>query len=172
MPIIIILLLIVGIVAVFISEEKQKSNLKSAIKQNENVDEKDIPEKLPYKRKYLLTKNESYFYKKLKSVADELGYTVLAKIRVADLVEVDVQDKKEWQKYFNKINKKHIDFALANPENLYIELLIELDDNSHNQKQEKRDKFIEKLYETTGYKLLRTRGETELKERIQEILSK
>ena len=64
-----------------------------------------------------------------------------------------------------KINKKHIDFALAKQENLQIVLLIELDDNSHNNSE--RDEFIEKLYNQTGYKLLRVRGEANLKEAIE-----
>lgn len=125
---------------------------------------------MPYRKRYLLTKNEWSFYKNLKPVADELGYTVLAKIRVADLVEVTAKDRSEWQKYFNKISKKHIDFILAKPENLQIVLLIELDDNSHNEAQKKRDDFIDELYKQTGYKFLRTRGTGELKEQIQAIL--
>ncbi|MBQ3136101.1 MAG: DUF2726 domain-containing protein [Clostridia bacterium] len=126
--------------------------------------------KLPYKKKFLLTKNEWSFYKRLKPVADELGYTVLAKIRVADLVEVTSKDRSEWQTYFNKVNKKHVDFVLAKPENLQIILLIELDDNTHNEAQKKRDEFIEALYKQTGYKLLRTHGIGELKEKIMKAL--
>lgn len=129
-----------------------------------------ITENLPYRKKFLLTKNEWAFYKSLKPVADELGYTVLAKIRVADLVEVTAKNRSEWQKYFNKVNKKHVDFVLAKPENLQIVLLIELDDNSHNESQKSRDAFIDALYKQTGYKLLRTRGTAELKEQIETIL--
>ena len=44
---------------------------------------------LPYHRKYLLTKREYGFYKKLKPIADKYNLQVLAKIRFADLVEVD-----------------------------------------------------------------------------------
>lgn len=127
-------------------------------------------ENMPYRKKFLLTKNEWAFYKSLKPVADELGYTVLAKIRVADLVEVTTKNRSEWQKYFNKVNRKHIDFVLAKPENLQIVLLIELDDNSHNESQKNRDAFIDALYKQTGYKLLRTRGTAELKEQIETIL--
>ncbi len=136
-------------------------------KEKAEKEEPEIKEEiLPYKKKLLLTKNEWVFYKSLKPVADELGYTVLSKIRVADLVEVNVKDNKDYIKYFNKINKKHIDFALAKPENLQIMLLIELDDNSHKDGN-KRDDFIEKLYKQTGYKLLRVKGEANLKEEIE-----
>lgn len=62
-----------------------------------SIDE-DI-EKLPYRRKFLLTKNEYWFYKSLKEIADKYDFAVLAKIRFADLVEVSAEaDKKEYMK--------------------------------------------------------------------------
>ncbi|MGN1202329.1 MAG: DUF2726 domain-containing protein, partial [Eubacterium sp.] len=73
----------------------------------------------------------------------------------------------DFQKYFNKINRKHVDFALAKKENLRIEMIIELDDNSHDEEQKERDEFVNKVLEKTGYKVLRTRGTGELKEKIK-----
>lgn len=166
--IVIIVVLLVVVAYLQIKSKKPQAKTEQAAEPEATI--KDI-EKLPYKKKLLLTKNEWSFYKALKPAADELGYTVLAKIRVADLVEVAVSDRSEWQKYFNKINKKHIDFALAKPENLQIVLLIELDDNSHNDAQKKRDEFIEALYKQTGYKLLRTKGMGRLKEAIEAALA-
>ncbi len=159
---------LLAIIVIFLLKNKSKI-------QDNNADNKQACNEitdtatLPYKKKLLLTKNEWLFYKSLKPAADELGYTVLSKIRVADLVEVNVPDKKDYIKYFNKINKKHIDFALAKPENLQIILLIELDDNSHKNGNE-RDAFIEKLYMQTGYKLLRVSGEANIKEKIEQML--
>lgn len=168
--IIITIIVIIGLV-IYIAIEKNKKSPGVAKEQQTEPEAtiKDL-EKMPYKKKLLLTKNEWSFYKALKPAADELGYTVLAKIRVADLVEVTSSDRSEWQKYFNKINKKHIDFALAKPENLQIVLLVELDDNSHNEAQKQRDEFIEALYKQTGYKLLRTKGTGSLKETIEKAL--
>lgn len=176
------ILLILAIIKIKKQNKKNENKKNIAYQEDTNNQEESIviqtietqTEKeilMPYRRRYLLTKNEWAFYKSLKPVADELGYTVLAKIRVADLVEVTAKDRSEWQKYFNKVNKKHVDFVLAKPENLQIVLLIELDDNSHNEAQKKRDDFIDELYKQTGYKLLRTRGSGELKEQIQAILS-
>lgn len=168
------IILFVGLVIMviaYIAEKKQKTiqNIKEeTTEEKENISTNNIP----YRRKLLLTKNEWAFYKELKPIADEMKLSILAKIRVADLVEVDKSvNKKEWQKYFNKINKKHIDFALANPANLKIEMLIELDDNSHNEAQKDRDKFIDELYKKTGYAFIRTRGTGELKERIVNVLN-
>lgn len=169
MEIIAIIIIIALIIYIVINNKNKKAQPKPTEESKE--EQVTITNNLPYKKKLLLTKNEWAFYKSLKPVADELGYTVLAKIRVADLVEVTAKDRSEWQKYFNKVNKKHVDFVLAKPENLQIVLLIELDDNSHNEAQKKRDDFIDELYKQTGYKLLRTRGSGELKEQIQTILN-
>lgn len=163
-----ICLVLIGVIVFLVIRNKKEQPVTKPVAENPILEEPEtieITEILPYKKKLLLTKNEWVFYKTLKPVADELGYSVLSKIRVADLVEVNVSDKKDYMKYFNKINKKHIDFALAKPENLQIVLLIELDDNSHNNSE--RDEFIEKLYNQTGYKLLRVRGEANLKEAIE-----
>lgn len=120
-----------------------------------------------YRRKYLLTRNELYFYKELKKVADKLNLSVLAKIRMADLVEPANYDNKG----FAKIKAKHVDFALCNPENMYVLLLIELDDNSHNStKRAERDAFVEAVYEQTGYTLMRACGTQGLEAKITALL--
>lgn len=165
------IIIIIALVAYIVINKKNE--VKAAAAPAELSQEEIIKstENMPYKKKLLLTKNEWSFYKSLKPVADELGYSVLAKIRVADLVEVSqTKDRSEWQKYFNKINKKHVDFVLAKPENLQVVLLIELDDNSHKEAQKQRDEFIEALYKQTGYNLLRTSGTGELKEKIKGAL--
>ena len=64
-----------------------------------------------------------------------------------DLFLVGLMNISGMQKYFNKINRKHIDFVLAKPDNLQIMLLIELDDCSHDIKQAERDKFIDEGYD-------------------------
>ncbi len=122
---------------------------------------------LPYKKKYLLTKNEWVFYKKLKPVADKYGYNIIAKIRLADLVEVDTSQTKEYGKYFPKISSKHIDFGLVNPENMEVLYLIELDDRSHQRADRiERDRFVNALCEKVGYTLIRTYNDTEEVERV------
>lgn len=168
-----IFIVIILIALVIFLAIKNKQKTATAQPEKEQASEEVKPEEfkiLPYAKKFLLTKNEWAFYKSLKPIADELKLTVLAKVRLADLVEVNVSDKKDYIKYFNKISKKHVDFALAKPENLQIELLIELDDNSHNTAQKERDGFTEALFDKTGYKLLRTRGTADLKEKITEKL--
>ena len=84
---------------------------------------------------------------------------ILAKIRLADLIEVN-QGTNEWNKYFAKIKSKHIDFAIA--DNMKIIVIIELDDKSHEkQNRIERDEFVDAALTKTGYKIIRTLGNTE-----------
>ena len=122
-----------------------------------------------YSRKYLLTKNELYFYRALKPIADKYHLVVLSKIRMADLVEPKYNQGRSYAA-FAKIRSKHVDFALCDPENLFVRLLIELDDSSHVPDNE-RDRFVEMVYNQTGYKLLRINGAAGLEEKIRTMLN-
>lgn len=166
----VIIILILIIVALLI-----KGNKKSEITTNElNNEENDVNDyniiNTPYKKKYLLTKNEWFFYKNLKPLSEKYNLHIIAKIRLADLVEVDYNKTKEFNKYFAKIKSKHIDFALTKPDNLEVKYLIELDDNSHNKQDRKnRDEFLNKICNETGYKLIRTFGDiTQIENIIKE----
>ena len=176
-------LLVVVVVIVFIiiydnkrtkkkREEHQRKIMMLDSKKPETVDNDEDIEKLPYRRKFLLTKNEYWFYKSLKEITDKYDFAVLAKIRFADLVEVSAEaDKKEYMKYFGKIKSKHIDFILCKKDNLYPELLIELNDSSHNTEDRiKRDEFIKKIAEKVGYKMVFVDGTQNLEETIIKAL--
>ena len=123
-----------------------------------------------YKRKYLLTRHEWDFYKALKPIADKLQLTVLSKIRMADLVETVADSNSDYYRGFAKVKAKHVDFALARPDNLYVELLIELDDSTHTEGNE-RDAFVESVYQMAGYRLLRVRNTLCLEDEIKTALS-
>lgn len=163
----IFIIICIVLAVLLIVTNKQKINTKTE-KTEAPKEETTQQSNLPYVRKNLLTKNEWGFYKQLKPIADKLNLHTLAKVRLADLVEVQKGlNNSEWQTAFNRINKKHIDFVLCNPDNLYPLLLIELDDSSHRQdKQKTRDTFVESLYEKTGYKLLRVSGAGNIEEKI------
>jgi len=127
------------------------------IKNEQQTEDNKTDETMPYNKKYLLTKNEWVFYKKIKPICDENNLHIISKVRLADIVEVkkDINNKDK-QKYFNKIKNKHVDFILCNPENLAIIALIELDDRSHERKDRiESDTFKDKLFSTVGYKLIR-----------------
>lgn len=126
-----------------------------------------------YRRRYLLTGNELYFYLQLKPIVDKLGLVVLAKIRMADLVEPNYSRKdRGYYFFFKKVMAKHVDFALCKPDNLHVELLIELDDPSHEREdRQERDEFVESVYEETGYNLLRLYSDDDIEKLVTEALA-
>ena len=112
-----------------------------------------------YHRAELLTKNERLFYERLRQRINPNELQILAKIRLADLIEVNQnQTKAEWGKAFNRIKSKHVDFAIA--KNMNVMIIIELDDNSHYKSDRKeRDNFVDEILLNAGYKVVRTYGE-------------
>lgn len=119
-----------------------------------------------YRRKYLFTKNEFYFYKQLQKISEEKNLIPLAKVRLADFIEVS--NKSEYMKYFAKIRSKHIDFLLLDKETLKIVVAIELDDNSHS---DEKDEFKNKLFEQINIHLIRCKGIGTVEEQLQTILA-
>lgn len=89
--ILIILLLVIVICILVVNSIKKQKSLKGSAGQNGTVDNDILvpEENPPYKKKLLLTKNEWRFYKDLKPIADKEKLTIIAKVRLADLVEVD-----------------------------------------------------------------------------------
>ncbi len=165
----IIIMIAIKFVMAILNMFKIISRKKVNIKNNKNdYIVKEMINNLPYRKKYLLTNYEMQFYKNLKIIADELNLLVLSKIRFADLVEVyGYKNNSEFYQYFGKIKAKHIDFALAEPENLNIVLLIEYDDSSHKREDRKvRDKFIDNVCKKCGYKILHIENNTLLKEKV------
>lgn len=157
-------LLFVALIAVIIYFKKTQNK-----EPKEDKIEINAATEFPYEKTYLLTKNEWYFYKALKPIADKMGYSIITKVRLADLIKVKNRlSDKEKIKYFSKIKSKHLDFILCNPDNLAPVLIIELDDNSHNRQDRKeRDSFVDTALTTAGYKILRVRGTEDLEEKIK-----
>lgn len=135
----------------------------TATEQEEHVSVSDYNS---YKKKYLFTKNEFYFYKQLQKIAEEKNLIPLAKVRLADFIEVS--NKSEYMKYFAKIRSKHIDFLLLDKETLKIVVAIELDDNSHSNE---KDEFKNKLFEQINIPLIRCKGIGTVEEQLQTILA-
>ncbi len=149
---------------------KDQENQNNASEDDED-DEEEKEDIIPYQFKYLLTKNEWAFYKKLKEVTDKRKLHILAKVRLADLVEVE-----KWvsgggfKKYFSKIKSKHVDFVLCNPDNLAVKAIIELEDGTHSNTAEraKRDAFVDKVLKKCGYTVIYTYGGANLDELLDQ----
>jgi len=116
---------------------------------------------LPYVRKQpFFSKAERSFYGVLKQAFGQ-QYEIFSHVRVADLLNVKKGiGKSEWQKAFNKIQSKHIDFVLCKPDDLSVVACIELDDGSHNAaKRIERDDFLNSAFQITGIPLLRIKAQ-------------
>ena len=145
---------------------KDQENNQANVEEDDDYEEEkeDI---IPYQFKYLLTKNEWTFYKKLREATANRNLHILAKVRLADLVEVE-----KWlsgggfKKYFSKIKSKHVDFVLCNPDNLAVKAIIELEDGTHSNTAEraKRDDFVHKVLKKCGYTVIYTYGGANLEE--------
>jgi hypothetical protein len=106
----------------------------------------------------LLTPAEQLFYEQLDLVIDG-RLQILCKVRLADLIQVESRQPEERNRVFRRIASKHIDFVLVEPGNLAPMLAIELDDSSHERADRReRDEYLEELFETVRFPLLRIKA--------------
>ncbi|EGL55526.1 topoisomerase DNA binding C4 zinc finger domain protein [Methylophaga aminisulfidivorans MP] len=123
-------------------------------------DDKDKTEKTteyPYsKQPSLLTPAELSFQHSLKLAVDG-QYDISSKVRLADIVTVkQTKSKSEWQKAFNKIQSKHVDFVLTDTKTADILCAIELDDSSHEKPARRlRDDFLDNVLRVARVPLIR-----------------
>ena len=102
-------------------------------KQN-NKQSKKIENIFPYVlRDDFLSAAELNFYKSLSLATKELPFKILSKVSLGDLFFVNIKDFKMKQSYWNKINRKHVDFLVCDNVSLKPLVAIELDDKSHQQ---------------------------------------
>jgi hypothetical protein len=108
---------------------------------------------LPYrKRDSLLTKAERSFFGVLQEAAAE-QLLVFSKVRLADLLWMP---KGTPVSYLNRIQAKHVDFVLCDPETVSPRLVIELDDSSHQRPdRQARDQMVDEALKAAGLPILR-----------------
>ncbi|MEW6108117.1 MAG: DUF2726 domain-containing protein [Nitrospirota bacterium] len=106
----------------------------------------------PYEKETtLFTPAERSFLGVLEQALDS-KYRIMGKVRLADVVKVKhVNNKSTWQKAFNRIQSKHLDFVACDSTSLAVKFVIELDDKSHTQaKRQDRDLFVDKVLEAAA----------------------
>lgn len=129
------------------------------IKKKFKLPSKRSKELLPYKsRNKLFTQAEISFLGILDNIIKD-DQRVFGKIRLADIIEVKnskVKNNSDWQRYFNYISSKHLDFLICRKADLSILYAIELDDKSHDKKsRQERDRFLNEAMESAGIPLVR-----------------
>lgn len=112
----------------------------------------DVALKPFFRRQYPLTVAEKLFYNLLRRVV--APHAVLAKVRLADLVEADERHLLR-KSNFDHIKSKHIDFVIcdAAPSPL---IAVELDDSSHlRPDRAARDRDANRILEIASLPILR-----------------
>ena len=104
--------------------------------------------KLPYRlRDDFLSSTELSFYKVLMLVLENESVTVFTKVSLGDLFFVNIRDYKERMRYWNKINRKHVDFLICDRDTLKPIVAIELDDSTHaRENRQLRDEFVNQIF--------------------------
>ena len=161
---------IVVIETIYFLFSKRKSKSTQADAQYEEKEQ--LPIAGAYEKEWVLTYNEKHAYERLKPIADKAGGHLLAKVRLLDLVKPKKGIPK-YKTYFYKVQAKHVDFVICDS-HLVARCIIELDDSSHNaQDRQKRDKFVDEVLESVGYKVIHTWSiDDETERQIFEILKK
>jgi hypothetical protein len=106
----------------------------------------------PYFRKpFLLSKPEKYFYNVLREIVG--NYTVLTKVRLADLVETNKGHPRQ-RGNFNRVRSKHIDFVVCD-DWLRPVIAIELDGSSHQlPERRERDAIVDQILATASLPII------------------
>ena len=102
-------------------------------------------EALPYRQcDNFLSAAELAFFQVLKQVAGDRFY-VCAKVRISDLLYV--VNRRNNMGHANRIDRKHVDFVLCDPNTMQPVLVVELDDASHQRKdRQERDELVDAAF--------------------------
>ena len=115
------------------------------IKDDEDVEKATTD--IKYEKKPIMSDYEIMFYNRMKDLETE--YNI-----VPQLVLSSVVDKKSKQKYRSELYRI-IDFAIFSKDYSKLLLLIELNDNTHNQRKRKdRDLKVKKICNSAKIKLI------------------
>ena len=111
-----------------------------------------LPETLPYRlNSKFLTPAEVEFFHMLQLAQPE-GTVLCPKVNLQDLFWVPPYDYTAR----NRIDRKHVDFVLADDLSLQPLCGIELDDRSHQRPdRQERDRFVEAVFAATGLPVVR-----------------
>jgi len=131
---------------------------------------------LYYLRKSLFSPAERSFLGVLESLSfDEI--TIASKVRLADVLGVKKGlERGDWQRAFNRISSKHVDFLFIQKSDGKPILGIELDDRSHEEEDRvSRDNFIDTVFASAGLPILhipakKTYNRNELLTNIEEAI--
>ena len=163
------LLVMIGVVYVFynlykkikefIDIPKYKNNSGESVGGSQNISDFFETKKPAYdcsyytKKDFLMTKAENNFFKVLQQVVQD-KYYIVPQVQLSNLVNVFGYGRWAYQ-YKNKINLKSVDFVLYDKEHFTPQVVIELDDSSHEREDRKeRDNFVDSVMQKIGIKIV------------------
>ena len=112
---------------------------------------------LPYQREpALFTPAERSFLAVLEQAIGN-QCRVMGKVRLADVIKVKSGlSGPARQQAFNRIQSKHLDFVVCDPNDLSVQFVVELDDASHQQaRRQNRDEFLDEALTAAGVPVFR-----------------
>lgn len=105
-------------------------------------------------REHFLTPAELNFFKVLQEAVGNRVY-ICAKVALGDIFSVKSKDQSQFRIYTNKIDRKHVDFLLCDPQSMRPVVGVELDDRSHQREDRRaRDAFVDEVFKAAGLPLL------------------
>lgn len=98
-----------------------------------------------------MTPSEQKYFRKLEQQCGQTHY-IFCQVALDRII--NTTDQKSFYTYWNKINKKSIDFVLIDKQTLQTVRLIELNDYTHNSvKRKQRDEYLRKVCEAAEVRL-------------------
>lgn len=115
----------------------------------------DAPSNVPVTQRSILTAGEAKFFHVLQDAVG-LQYTILPQLSLWTIVNSPVKDRRIAASFRNQISLKRVDFVLVDPATLKTQMVIELDDRSHERENRMtRDAFVAGVLNRAGIKLVR-----------------
>ena len=175
----------------FLSNNKSKSldaqktplTYEEIQQRKEQADEREyqaVLQRMPYKKKYVLTNPEKLLWKILKRYIPKDEY-VIAKPGIKEFVRtLEYNSSAINQRAWREIAQKHVDFLVCNAYSLYPLYAIEYDGDTHdpnnpaNAATIRSDDFKDRLFSEIGLPLLRIEygPEDYVKFQVEEALKK
>lgn len=137
-----------------VNENENKSKFSNNRQNNNYSQEQNDKEQYAYIAKtHIMSNAELSFYHCMKSMLSS-EHAIFTKVRMEDIINADKEAENSYG-LRGRIKSRHIDFVICDAQTGKIQRAIELNDQSHNRRdQQERDKFVKQAFETAGIKLL------------------
>lgn len=104
-------------------------------------------------KRYIITYTELKYYKDLLDMAKRLDLILLTKVSIYNLIQI--KDTLYKKIAYRQCGHETIDFIFADKESCRMRVCIQLDDPYNKLEREKKDNFINELFEELDIKLIR-----------------